>query len=153
MPRQDGPLGSSAALNGGYVWPNIHGPAFIGNDLSLYKTFKVTESKSIQFRMNAFNFLNHPLSQFGNGNDINLTFPGLNTTEVGDCLPGENCYNQGGIPQLPTSCSLDTVSTVHGTRDHQVDTHPSCNSNGVTTGKPQYEVGRRVMEFAVKFIF
>jgi hypothetical protein len=131
LPRQDGALGSSAALNGGYVWPDIHGPAYIGNDLSLYKTFKITESKSVQFRMNAFNFLNHPLPQFGNGSDINLTFPSL-VTQGG--IP----YSQGGIPVLPTSCSLNA---------------PGCNSNTTTTGKPQYEVGRRVMEFAVKFIF
>jgi Carboxypeptidase regulatory-like domain len=131
LPRQDGALGSAAGLNGQYIWPNIHGPAYIGNDLSLYKTFRMTESKSVQLRLNAFNFLNHPLSQFGNGNDINLTFNSLATQ-------GGIPYSAGGIPVLPSTCTLGATG---------------CNSNATTNGKPQYEVGRRVVEVAIKFIF
>jgi hypothetical protein len=63
--------------NGTVVWPYIHGPHYINSDLSLYKNFKIGEgSKRIQFRMQAFNFLNHPNPQFGTGgnNDITLKF-------------------------------------------------------------------------------
>jgi len=113
--------------NGQPVWPYIHGPAYVSHDLSLYKNFAITESKSVQFRMNAFNFPNHPLQQFGLGSDLNLAFSGLTSIEDG----------QGGYIQ-PTSCTLGA---------------PECNHNSTTNGKPFGKVGRRVMEFAVKFTF
>jgi len=48
--------------NGPFMPPYyIRGPAFFNSDLSVYKSFKITESKNIQFRFSAFNFLNHPL--------------------------------------------------------------------------------------------
>jgi hypothetical protein len=67
--------------NGTYRIPYIHGPMFTNSDLSVFKNFKVSESKKLQFRAEAFNFLNHPLWGFTNydpfsgfrGND-----PGLN---------------------------------------------------------------------------
>ena len=49
------------------VWPYIKAPAYFDSDLGLYKSFKISESKSIQFRLQATNWLNHPLSQFGLG--------------------------------------------------------------------------------------
>ena len=58
--------------NGPAVWPNITGPAFFVSDLALFKSFKVTEHQNVQFRVSAFNFLNHPLPQFGVGQDVNL---------------------------------------------------------------------------------
>ena len=58
--------------NGPSVWPNITGPAFFVADLALYKSFKITERQNVQFRVSAFNFLNHPLPQFGQGQDVNL---------------------------------------------------------------------------------
>jgi Carboxypeptidase regulatory-like domain len=62
--------------NGTLVWPYIHGPAFFNSDLSVYKDFKITERQRVEFRMSAFNFLNHPLKEFdasGNG-DTALSF-------------------------------------------------------------------------------
>ena len=116
-----------AGKNGPAVWPYIHGPAYQNHDLSLYKNFKIRESMGVQFRMNAFNFLNHPLPQFGLGSDLNLSFSGLTAIRDG----------QGGYIQ-PTSCSLAA---------------PECNHNATTNGKPYGKVGRRVLEFAVKFTF
>ena len=43
------------------------GPSFFNSDLSLYKNFQLSESKRTQFRVNAFNFLNHPLWSFIGG--------------------------------------------------------------------------------------
>ncbi len=61
---------------GSIIWPYIHGPAYFDSDLSLYKNFKWGESRNIQFRISAFNFVNHPLKQFGkqNNNDEQLSF-------------------------------------------------------------------------------
>jgi Carboxypeptidase regulatory-like domain len=36
-----------------------HGPSFVDDDLSLQKTWKVTERVNLQFRMDAFNLFNH----------------------------------------------------------------------------------------------
>ena len=56
----------TAGNNGNYQIPYIHGPWFTNSDLSIFKTFKITESQSLQFRAEAFNFMNHPLWGFTN---------------------------------------------------------------------------------------
>jgi hypothetical protein len=71
--------------NGPSVMPAIYGPAFFNSDLGMFKNFNITESKKLQFRFNAYNFLNHPLWSF-NGSNLNLGFTqngGLNTPLFG----------------------------------------------------------------------
>src|SRR5882757_9309803 len=93
--------------NGPAVFPTIKGPAFFDTDLGAYKNFTMRDKQNIQFRVTAFNFINHPLPQFGLGSDVNLQLTGANGT----------------------------------------------NTNTATTGKPQYEVGRRVLELTIKYVF
>ena len=61
---------------GNIIWPYIHGPAFFNSDLAIYKRFAFKEHQRVELRFSAFNFLNHPLPQFGMGgaNDLNLNF-------------------------------------------------------------------------------
>jgi hypothetical protein len=94
-------------VNGPAVFPTVKGPAFFDSDLGAYKNFAIKDKQSVQFRMTAFNFINHPLPQFGLGSDVNLLLNGAN-----------------GI-----------------------------NTNAATTGRPQYEIGRRVVEITAKYIF
>jgi len=61
--------------NGPTILPAIYGPAFFNSDLGLFKNIQFRESKRLQFRFNAYNFLNHPLWSF-NGNNLNLGFDG-----------------------------------------------------------------------------
>jgi hypothetical protein len=72
--------------NGPSVLPPIYGPAFFNSDLGMFKNFNISESKKLQFRFNAYNFLNHPLWSF-NGNNLSLGFDGttgaLNTPQFG----------------------------------------------------------------------
>jgi len=76
--------------NGPSVLPAIYGPAFFNSDLGMFKNFTISESKKLQFRFNAYNFLNHPLWSF-NGNNLSLGFAGdanglngaLSTTNFG----------------------------------------------------------------------
>lgn len=63
---------SKMGVNGPSVMPYIKGPAFFVSDIGMYKSFHVHNSQSIQFRVTAFNFLNHPLPQLGEGSDVNL---------------------------------------------------------------------------------
>lgn len=50
--------------NGDYRLPYINGPWYNNHDLSLFKKFKMSETRSIQFRADFFNFMNHPLWGF-----------------------------------------------------------------------------------------
>jgi hypothetical protein len=59
--------------NGPSVLPPIYGPAFFNADLGMFKNFVIKESMKLQFRFNAYNFLNHPLWSF-NGNNLSLGF-------------------------------------------------------------------------------
>lgn len=61
--------------NGPTVLPAIYGPGFFNTDLALFKSFNITESKKLQFRVNGYNFLNHPLWSFNNQN-LTLSFDG-----------------------------------------------------------------------------
>jgi hypothetical protein len=51
-----------------------HGPGYVNDDFSLNKAWKVTEKVSVEFRLDAFNFFNHPNftagTQGGAGNPI-----------------------------------------------------------------------------------
>lgn len=59
----------------------IRGPAFFNSDLSVFKTWNVSEHKRIQFRASAFNFLNHPLRTL-EGDNLNLVFDNGVLTEA-----------------------------------------------------------------------
>jgi hypothetical protein len=72
--------------NGPTVLPAIYGPAFFNWDLGLFKNFQIGESRKLQFRINGYNYLNHPLWSF-NGTNLTLGFDGttgkLNTPSFG----------------------------------------------------------------------
>jgi hypothetical protein len=59
---------------GGQNFPYFANAAYIENDLGLYKTFQIHESQNVQFRIQAFNWLNHPLPQFSGGNQLQLRY-------------------------------------------------------------------------------
>ena len=60
--------------NGPTLLPVAYGPAFFNSDLGLFKNFQISESKKLQFRVQAYNFLNHPLWSFPNNNNLTLQF-------------------------------------------------------------------------------
>ena len=60
--------------NGPSVMPAFYGPAFFNSDLGVFKNFKIKESMKLQFRVQAQNFLNHPLWSFPNQNNLTLQF-------------------------------------------------------------------------------
>ena len=62
---------TTVGQNGPIFLPVAYGPGYFNSDLGMFKNFQITESKRLQFRVQAYNFLNHPLWSF-NGTD-NLT--------------------------------------------------------------------------------
>jgi hypothetical protein len=59
--------------NGPTVIPPIYGPTFFNWDMGVFKNFRITESKSIEFRLMGYNWLNHPLWSFYQAGGNNLT--------------------------------------------------------------------------------
>jgi hypothetical protein len=111
--------------DGDLIWPYIKGPAFFNSDLAIYKDFAFKEHDKVEFRMSAFNFLNHPLWQFqtNGAQDLNLNF---STPAASSCAAN-----------APVPCGLSQT-----------------NLNTATTGQPTFKnQSIRVVEFAVKFMF
>jgi hypothetical protein len=59
-------LPMTPGTNGPLILPELFGPWYWSSDLSLFKNFQMGESRKIQFRVEAFNFLNHPEWSFSN---------------------------------------------------------------------------------------
>jgi hypothetical protein len=59
--------------NGPIVIPPIYGPAFFNWDMGIFKSFRITESKSFEFRIMGYNWLNHPLWSFSQSEGTPLT--------------------------------------------------------------------------------
>jgi hypothetical protein len=60
--------------NGPTLLPVSYGPAYFNWDMSIFKNFKISESKNLQFRVNGYNFLNHPLWSFPDASNLSLNF-------------------------------------------------------------------------------
>lgn len=86
------------------------GPAFFNSDLGVMKTVKISDRQNVQFKLQAFNFLNHPLWSF-NQNDpyMHLTFngkqirDGVVTDPGGELAPSDTNGDQYfGVASLRT---------------------------------------------------
>jgi hypothetical protein len=73
---------NAGGANGPSLLPVAYGPGYFGWNMALFKNFKITESKNLQFRVQGVNFLNHPLSSFNGANNLALTFNQDPTTEA-----------------------------------------------------------------------
>lgn len=59
--------------NGAYRYGYLPGPGYFNADLTAAKNFHITGDQSLQFRVAAFNFLNHPLNTFTSVQPSNYT--------------------------------------------------------------------------------
>jgi hypothetical protein len=64
----------AVGLQGMRQFSYLSGPSYSNSDLTVFKTFGITERQKLQFRASAFNFLNHPLWGFSTTNDITLKY-------------------------------------------------------------------------------
>jgi hypothetical protein len=134
---------------GPYLWPYMRGPAYFDSDLAIFKNFQITERQKLQFRMQAVNWLNHPISQFGlaGNTDERLSFQEnyqafIPDTGVGSA--GNECAyalaNVGGTTATSGGCMVPAVRI-------------SPTNNGIATGKPAFKTGSRSLLFSVKYFF
>jgi len=86
--------------------PYLSGPIYTDTDLTIYKTFNITERQNVQFRAAAFDFMNHSLWGLSGNNLISLlytTSDGGNTFKpdtasygsvklTGNCTPGGSVF-------------------------------------------------------------
>jgi hypothetical protein len=64
----------AVGTQGGQKYPYMSMAALIENDLALSKTFRIKEKQNVEFRISAFNWLNHPLPQFSGSNQLTLRY-------------------------------------------------------------------------------
>jgi hypothetical protein len=88
LPTQPGQSGPT-------ILPQVTGPAYFNSDLGLYKNFQISESKRLQFRFNAFNFLNHPLWSFISGAPNSKLVYNPNTNSFNNPVFGVATEKQG----------------------------------------------------------
>jgi hypothetical protein len=115
---------------GANVLPYIRNPNYWDSDLGIYKNFHITESRYIQIRASATNWLNHPIRQFGLANTLDGQLSFVKTSNA-TC---SGCVDSNGNPLQVTSLS-------------------PTNTNTLTTGTPQLKTGSRFVTLAAKFYF
>ena len=59
---------------GGQKFPYMSAAPYFDNDLAISRTFHIRESQSIRFRASAFNWLNHPLSNYHTTAPLTLSY-------------------------------------------------------------------------------
>jgi Carboxypeptidase regulatory-like domain len=127
--------GPTAGANGQWQLPYVHGPSYFNSDLALFKTFKVTERQNVEFRLSAFNFLNHPLDSFQNNGDMQLNMNyqcnGAAASSTNYCPLGSGAYV---VTNVPTG------------------TYNLTGSN-IKSGYASTRFGRRVLEVSAKYNF
>jgi hypothetical protein len=117
----------SQGVNGPANLGYIHGPGYFVSDLTLAKTVPLKESRSLQFKLAAFNFLNHPLPSFSSRfpQEANLRFY------------DPNFAGYSGVQLVANS-----------------NPNGSCSAAGsLCFGYAGYKTGRRVLEITARFNF
>jgi Carboxypeptidase regulatory-like domain len=65
----------SAGSNGNFIFPYIKGQPYTNHDLSLFKNFGIgTKGQKLQFRVSAYNVLNHPIAFPDGATNLTLNF-------------------------------------------------------------------------------
>jgi hypothetical protein len=90
--------------NGPTVLPAIYGPGYFDSDLGVFKNFRTSESTKLQFRIQAYNFLNHPLWSFPDSTNLKLKF---DQDSAGNVILDKQSANFGRTTQKQGSRILE----------------------------------------------
>jgi len=114
------------------IHPYLGGPLYTDSDLTIYKTFNITERQNVEFRAAAFDFMNHSLWGFSTNSVLQLLY----TT------------SDGGHTFQPDTASYGSISTTG-----------SCSPGGTVWGcenikSPYSGAGyARIVELSLKYNF
>jgi Carboxypeptidase regulatory-like domain len=91
------------------IHPYLSGPIYTDSDLSVYKTFNITERQNVEFRASAFDFMNHALWGSSGGNLLSIP---IATTDGGHTFS----LNQGALTSegVPESGSCTAANPAWG---------------------------------------
>jgi len=64
----------AVGTQGGKAYPYMSMTPYFDNDLALYRTFNLHEKQQVQLRISAFDWLNHSLLTFANGNYYTINY-------------------------------------------------------------------------------
>ena len=87
---------STVGTSGPALLPAEYGPAYFNSDLGIFKNFRIggRESSKLQIRVEAQNFLNHPLWSFPNNNNLSLSFTQGTTVNSAGQTVGTDTFTQ-----------------------------------------------------------
>jgi hypothetical protein len=72
----------AVGTQGGQKFPYMSAAPYFDNDLAISRTFHIRESQSVRFRASAFNWLNHPLSDYATTTPLTLNYTVDYTTKA-----------------------------------------------------------------------
>jgi len=64
----------AVGTQGGQNYPYMRATPYYNSDLALYRTFHIYEKQQVQFRVSAFDWLNHSLLEFPNLTPLTLNY-------------------------------------------------------------------------------
>ena len=116
-------IGTNGPTNLGY----LRAPGFFSSDLSVQRRLRLSESRNLEFRASAFNFLNHPITAFNSHQ------------------PKEASLLLSGDSFADARITNNTNTSSYG---------GGCSAAGTSCfGYAGYKTGRRVMELSARFNF
>lgn len=143
--------------SGGFGLPFVAGQAFLENDLALYKTFTIHEQNKVQFRVSAFNWLNHPLPTPAPSGESTTEFYYYSYTTHA-LYPNATCPLGTNIPNTTDSPSAGSCNP-SGAPYLATSTYATPNENPADLfGQMHYKNGaggnsQRVIELDIKYTF
>jgi hypothetical protein len=127
----------ATGTNGSFNLPDIHGPMYFNSDLTLIKNVHLEGAQSLQLRLAAFNFLNHPNWQLYGGPAAGLN---LGFGQTLQCVSGTGGSTGNACqPIYPTSDAAARATTL---------TETSTNF-----GSTPYKSSLRIVELGFKYSF
>jgi hypothetical protein len=82
--------------------------SYFDNDLALYKSFHIVREQNLQFRISAFDWMNHALPQFSSANQIALHY---NVDYASKAITLNQCTMLKGCQETPLNFGYMDVKT------------------------------------------
>jgi hypothetical protein len=93
---------------GGQKYPYMSMGSYFDNDLALYKSFHIVREQNLQFRISAFDWMNHALPQFSSANQIALHY---NVDYASKAITLNQCTVLKGCQETPLNFGYMDVKT------------------------------------------